>query len=91
MDVKSVIKNLRIGFGFAYFLINTAVLTVFGIAAIYTAIISRYEPGWIMLLFPLMGIMAGYWIRHGRFGWWRVSIIVFSLIVSVAALYIGFF
>ncbi|HLF17415.1 MAG TPA: hypothetical protein VI749_00775 [Candidatus Omnitrophota bacterium] len=89
--MKNNIKNIRIAFGFIYFIFNVIFLTVFTILEVYWLIEKDGDPGAIMLVFPILGLFAGSWIRHGRFGWWRVSLIVISLLCSAAAIYLGFF
>ena len=83
-------KFLKI-FGLLYFLFNFIGFAALLILAINAA--GKYlsfSPGWVYLLFPALGILSGYWIYSGKFGWGRSLVIAFSLLCSVATLFIVF-
>lgn len=89
--VKGKLSKLVKVFGFLYFLFNCMIFTVICIMLIYTMIKTpQFSPGWILLIFPGVGIFAGRWIRVGKYGWWRSIIIALSLICSAAVLFIAF-
>jgi len=90
VNIKKILKKAAKVFGFVYFVCNTAALTVFVIMAIYTMIQTpQFSLGWVLLIFPILGMLTGYWIRTGKYGWVRISIIVVSLIIFVIALFIA--
>jgi len=91
MDIKRILKYSRISFGFVYFLFNAMIFAVFVIMAVYTAITSHHNPGWVMKIFPLIGMISGHWIRRGIFSWWRILIIIISFLITSAALVIHFY
>jgi len=69
-----------------YFLFNAMIFTVICIMSIYTMIRNpEFWPGWILLVFPTIGMFAGRWIRIGKYGLWR------SIVMGLSFLYfIGF-
>jgi hypothetical protein len=83
-------KPLKI-FGFLYFSFNCLIFVVIAILAIYTTVKYRqFSPAWIYLLIPGIGILSGYWIRTGKYGWTRSLIIAVSLVCSSIFLFIAF-
>ena len=83
-------KFLKI-FGLLYFLLN-----FIGFAALLVLVINAagkylsFSPGWVYLFFPALGMLSSYWIRAGKFGWGRSLVIAFSLLCSVATIFIVF-
>jgi len=65
-------------------------------AAIFVQAISssgkymQFSPGWTFLFYPTIGMLSGYWIRTGKYGWARSLVIAVSLICSAALLFIVF-
>jgi len=77
--------------GFIYFLFNFVLFTVILILAIFTTgKYLQFSPGWIFLTFPAIGMLSGYWIRTGKYGWWRSLIVAFSCLCSAVFLFIAF-
>ena len=62
-------------------------------AAILTLVIyasNKHEqlaPGWALLLFPIIGMLSGHWLRKGKYGWARISVMVVSFIGFVVFLF----
>ncbi|MCD6580933.1 MAG: ankyrin repeat domain-containing protein [Desulfuromusa sp.] len=78
-------------FGSLYFALNCLIFITIFILAIYTSgKYLQFSPGWIFLLFPGIGMLSGYWIRTGRYGWTRSLIIAVSLLCSIIFLFIAF-
>lgn len=49
------------------------------------------SPGFIVFILPLIGIFSGYWMRNGKYGWWRILIISVSLLLSVSIVFTAIF
>ncbi|MBW2710116.1 MAG: hypothetical protein JRD04_12830 [Deltaproteobacteria bacterium] len=88
--IGNLSKFLKI-FGLLYFLLN-----FIGFAALLVLAINAagkylsFSPGWVYLLSPAIGVLSGYWIYSGKFGWGRSLVIAFSLLCSAATLFIVF-
>jgi len=52
---------------------------------------TNLSPGYIVAILPLSGIFSGYWIRIGKYGWWRVLIIFISISLSTFILFMAIF
>lgn len=92
MDIKSIWSKFIKGFGFIYFLVNCMMLAVILIMAVYTMIKTpQFTPGWIFLIFPTAGMFSGYWMRIGKYGWWRILIIAVSLLLTAAVAFTAIF
>jgi hypothetical protein len=78
--------------GFFYFLLHAAMLFF---AATYAfmdlTIAPRGGDGILILMIPLLGLSAGYFIRHGKFGLWRVLLIILSVLLSSGLILMNFF
>ncbi|MFH2058964.1 MAG: ankyrin repeat domain-containing protein [Pseudomonadota bacterium] len=61
------------------------------IFAIHAKIKTKMSPGFIIFILPLIGIFSGYWMRKGKYGWWRILIISVSLLLSVSIVYTAIF
>ena len=78
-------------FGLIYLGVNVIILVVLGSMMIYTANDDTpFSQPWIYLGFPVIGMVAGYWIRKCNFEWWRIPFIVLSLLCSAALLFVIF-
>lgn len=86
------IKTAMKIFGVFYFLFNLICLAVITILVFQTMndIPEDFSPGWILTLFPLLGILAGYWLFRYRFGWFRSLVIIASLLITSAGVFISF-
>ena len=83
-------KFLKI-FGFLYLIFNCVSFTVICIMTIFsTARSPQFSPEWIFLIVPVPGMVAGYWILTGKYGWWRGLVIALSLVFSALFLFIAF-
>ena len=83
-------KAIKI-FGLAYFIFNLIVFAAIFVLAIFSSgNYMQFSPGWAFLFFPTSGMLSGYWIRTGKYGWPRSLVIAASLICSVALLFIVF-
>jgi hypothetical protein len=77
-------------FGLLYFVINLIVFAVIFFLALTTAndVPAGFSPGWVFLLFPAIGMLAGYWFYLYRFGWVRSIIIVISFALTISGAFI---
>lgn len=91
MTIKNYIPKFIKGFGFIYFLINCIICVVMGIFAIHAYMTANMSPGFVVFLLPLIGIFSGYWMRTGKYGWWRIVIITASLLITMAILFTAIF
>lgn len=78
-------------FGILYFFGNF----VFFAAILFLAIATSRDsqqlfPSALLSLFPGIGMLSGYWIRAGKYGWARSFVIAISLVVTAVGLYIAF-
>jgi len=78
-------------FGLFYFFINILFCISLIVFAIQALIKVQMSPGFIVLILPVIGIFAGYWMRYGKYGWWRVLIILISLSLSIAIVFTAVF
>lgn len=78
-------------FGFVYFVLNLILFIVMCIFAVHAKIETDMSPGIIVFLFPLIGVFTGYWMRTGKYGWWRSILIVISLLASLILLFMAVF
>jgi hypothetical protein len=78
-------------FGLFYFFINILLCISLVIFAIQAFIKTQISPGFIVLLLPIVGIFSGYWMRYGKYGWWRILIISISLFLSIAIVFTAIF
>ncbi|MBU9888239.1 MAG: ankyrin repeat domain-containing protein [Candidatus Omnitrophica bacterium] len=78
--------------GFLYFLLHVAILVF---AATYGFLCLTVAPcgadGLLILVIPLFGLAAGHFIRRGKFGFWRVSLIAVSVFLSAGLVFMSFF
>ncbi len=91
MNVKSNLPKLIKVFGFVYFLLNCVVFIVMCILATHAKMKTNMSPGYVVFTLPLIGIFAGYWMRIGKYGWWRILLIVFSFLCTAAILFTAIF
>lgn len=49
------------------------------------------SPGYVLGILPLLGIFSGYWMRIGKYGWWRILTIIVSLSLFVSILFTAIF
>lgn len=83
-------KFLKI-FGGLYlicYLIIFAAIFVLGIFS--SGKYMEFSPGWTFLFYPTIGMLSGYWLRTGKYGWARGLIIAASLFCSIVFLFIVF-
>jgi len=79
------------GFGLVYSLLNVVLLIVMCIFAIHAKMKTNMSPGYVVAILPLTGIFSGYWMRIGKYGWWRALIIFVSLSVSTLIVFTAIF
>ena len=91
MSMKDKLAKLVRAFGFVYFLLNCVILIVICILGINAMIKTTMSPGFMVLILPLIGIFAGYWMRVGRYGWWRILIIAVSRFLTGAIAFTAIF
>lgn len=78
-------------FGFLYFLFHLLIfITIFILAAYTSGKYLQFSPGWIFLIFPGGGMLSGYWLRTGQYGWLRSVIIAVSFVCTLVFLFIAF-
>jgi hypothetical protein len=93
--IKNIFQITLKTFGYLYFLLNAVMFAV--ILIMIASFYARPLPpggesaGWILLVIPILGLAAGAWIRHGRFGILRILAILASFLVTAAILFIAFF
>lgn len=78
-------------FGSIYFLLNCIICAVMCIFTIHAMIKTEMSPGFVVFILPLIGIFSGYWMRTGKYGWWRILIIAVSLLLTVAIAFTAIF
>ena len=77
--------------GFLYFTFNCLIfITIFILAVSTSRDYQQFFSSALLSLFPGIGMLSGYWIRTGKFGWARSIVIAASLIISAVYLYIAF-
>jgi len=91
MKIKPRLSKLIKGFGLIYFLLNCVILIVMCILAIHAKMKTNMSPGFVLAIPPLIGIFSGYWMRIEKYGWWRISIIIISLVLSSFILFTTIF
>ena len=79
------------GFGFVYLLLNSLLFIVMCILGVHAKMKTGMSPGYGVAALPLMGIFSGYWMQKGKYGWWRVFIILISLLISASLLLTAIF
>jgi hypothetical protein len=85
-----VTKAFKI-FGFLYFIFNFLIFIAIFILAIYTSVkYQQFSSGWMLVLLPSIGMLSGYWLRSGKYGWLRSVIIAVSFVFTLALLFIAF-
>jgi len=91
MTVKDRLsKGIKV-FGFLYFLLNCIICVVMAIFAIHAMIKTQMSPGFVVFILPVTGIFSGYWMRTGKYGWWRILIISTSLLLTAVIAFIAIF
>ena len=91
LNIRYRLSGFLKGFGFLYFLLNGLILIVMGIFAVHAKIKTNMSPGYIVAILPLLGVFSGYWMRIGKYGWWRILIIIISFSFSGAILLTAIF
>ncbi|MDD3846907.1 MAG: ankyrin repeat domain-containing protein [Syntrophorhabdaceae bacterium] len=91
MSVKSTLAKLIKIFGFVYFLLSCIICVVMCVFAIRAMMKTGMSPGFVVFILPLIGIFSGYWIWTARYGWWRMSIIAVSLLLTLAIAFTAIF
>lgn len=76
---------------FLYFLANIIVCFLIALFAATAWMSDKFSPGYAMIVVPITGVLAGYWIRNSRFGWWRNLVIGSNIIVTAAVLFTAIF
>lgn len=89
--MKDTVSKLIKGFGFVYLLLNCVAFIVMFIFAIHAKMKTNMSPGYVVATLPLIGIFSGYWMRTGKYGWWRLVVIIVSLSLSVAIIFTAIF
>ena len=77
-------------FGGVYFLFNLICMTAIIVlcAKSLNDMPPGVSPGWMLTLFPLLGVVAGYWLFRGYFRWFSVLVIISSLMMTMAGVFI---
>lgn len=84
-------KKILGTFGILYFFGNFVFFAAILFLAISTSRDSQQLlPSALLSLFPGIGMLSGYWIRAGKYGWARSIVIAASLIISTVFFYIAF-
>jgi hypothetical protein len=80
-------------FGLLYFAINLVVFAVIFLLALNTAndVPAGFSPGWALLFFPAIGMVAGYWLYLYRFGMLRSIVMVTSFVITISGAFIVIF
>ena len=90
--MKKFIANILKVFGFLFFLLNAVILTVVIILTAASCIGAgslTLSSEWIFVIFPICGMLAGWWLRRGRYGILRTLIITVSLLFAAGILFIA--
>jgi len=91
MPVKNRLSRSIKVFGSIYLFLNCIICVVMGIFAIRAFMTTNMSPGFVVFILPLIGIFSGYWMRTGKYGWWRVLIITISCLFTVAIVFTAIF
>ncbi|MBU1344390.1 MAG: hypothetical protein KKE44_19305 [Proteobacteria bacterium] len=91
MSHKDKLSKVIKGFGVVYFLLNCIICVVMCIFAVQAWMTTGMSPGYVVFIIPLMGMFSGYWIRIGKFGWWRSLVIAGSFLILTAILLTAIF
>ena len=76
--------------GLLYLVGHSIVFITVGILIFSARQNAPANPGYILILFPALGIFAGYCIWKGKYSWWRNIIIGVSLLILGVVLFIAF-
>lgn len=52
---------------------------------------SNFSFAYFVFILPLSGIFTGYWIRKGKYGWWRCVIMAINIMLTLAILLTAIF
>jgi len=74
--------------GALYIFINVLLLLFVGVLAFFSIVTGQGMLAIGIIFLPVLGIFAGKWIKNGRFGFWRVLGILFSLGFAFVAVYL---
>lgn len=78
--------------GFLYFLLHVVILVfVFTYALMCLTVAPCGAEGPVALIIPILGLIAGRFIYRGKFGRWRILLILMSVLLSSGLIFMSFF
>lgn len=91
MEIKSLLNFVWKTFGFLYCIINL----IFSIAIAFLVFgsidKSSLDLELLLMLFPFLGVAAGYWIWKSKYNWWRLGVICLSILITFSILFTAIF
>ena len=77
-------------FGIIYIVVNTIIfLTLLALALNGPGNFLPLYLEWIVLIFPIVGILSGYWISSGQLGTKKLLIVILSLFFTFATIFVA--